>query len=306
MLDVLLSNNILTSWSIYDNDSKGVCVNIRFRHVDNAMLVQPCTYRKQSANQATRNRNRALLHQNNKDSNTSPDIGVSKKRKMEHLTPEQNREYNMDIPHNDANIDTPELVTMENNENLDTSLLVLEYEHKDMDNLKSVVHLSPGPQSTKLQQSLADHGLVEYDFKKTSDPELVEYDYERTDSQQQLNSGTQVSPRPHTTEPLPTKSDINITTDEILCPCCNIKMTTTHVCDTLSDSADDQIELDGATPIVSSLVHVPPISEHKTFDNPPDPPDTITITDSEARALLDSIRESLTRPIRRTKDDFNT
>ncbi len=64
----------------------------------------------------------------------------------------------------------------------------------------------------------------------------------------------------------------------IMCPCCSGEMSATHVCDSFSDNADCEND----TEIVNS-------------DKPPDPPDIIS--DSEAKALIESIRSALSRPM---------
>ena len=65
LLNQLLNTNELKSWSIYENNSGFVNVNIRFSNVtsdNNSDIVIPATYRKVGVKQLERNRNRAAQY----------------------------------------------------------------------------------------------------------------------------------------------------------------------------------------------------------------------------------------------------
>ena len=112
MLETLVDKNTLSSWNIYSNKNNIVCVNIRFIQGDIGDPIQPAYYRKQSAKQATRNKQRAADHRagiHTRTEHTHHDTSLHfKKRKLDHGSPETLRQC-ISTNHREL-LDTPEVV----------------------------------------------------------------------------------------------------------------------------------------------------------------------------------------------------
>ena len=259
MLEMLLSKNKLTSWTIHDNVSRGICVSIRFGHVDSAsMLVSPCTYRKQSPRQARRNLHRAQSYQNNKLNTTSPSITQIKKRKI----------HDTDLsPENLRNSDFSLCNTTRSASRHETEPVIEEYEHKDTPYIDT-----PEPV------------VKEYDYKDTPqmtpDPVLLEYDYTSVESQHLLPL-TQVSPPP--TETIATKVPPSPTETTVISDNEESTDIDAHLDDTLDDilqnNYDCVIEHNVHPPVVNPNSHSP-LSKYPSSSvsvphppYPPEPPD---------------------------------
>ena len=116
--------NILTSWNLHDNIRSGLSVTIRFRHCEDSdsSVKPPMYFRRQSARQAERNKQRAMSHAAYAsgvtpvipNSHSQEDINTSKKRKIIDDSPETIRNHeSISSLANSGVIDTPETVKVE-------------------------------------------------------------------------------------------------------------------------------------------------------------------------------------------------
>ena len=107
LMGQIFVTNMLNSWSIYENKDGFVVINIRFnQNTEHVTPDQSISYRRISAKQMNRNKQRTQSHQNhNVDSPTTQ----TKKRKILDMSPEQNRMEACTVSYN-TNIDTPEIV----------------------------------------------------------------------------------------------------------------------------------------------------------------------------------------------------
>ena len=210
------------SWNIFESDNGTVNVNIRFPNITSDCLVghvEPVSYRRVPTRQAERSKHRAeayrskqLTHSSNVHTQTcnvtSPQKD-SKKRKMDTCSPEIARNNCDELCAIDKyNIDTP--IKLENAK--------VEYQVQPHD--ESFSSCTSDAQSAQAQdyEIACSKILVEQTMsavKRMEDPDK----YTTSFSPLSVTSPSSVNPGP--------KSVTNL---DIMCPCCEIKMTPDHVC----------------------------------------------------------------------------
>jgi hypothetical protein len=276
----LFDKNALNSWTIFETRNHTICLNIRFENEPKSVMHR-VSYRKQSARQASRNRDRAQKY-NNATHSTPIDTTANKKRKFENSPLEIPRTDVSYITRN-AHFDTPETVREDTISNTNSISQCITQATSSCD-LEEVYHDTTEQPIMEYENVPAEHACgLDTIYAPPAAITQVKEEYQLPDeptTPYQCNPHVheEVTQHPCSITPLasspqathPNKETVIIR--HLKCPCCNMSMTPTHTC---SIETADNLNETLSTPTVS-LVPSPPTSPARSeipFIANPKPPD---------------------------------